>query len=224
MHTILIVEDEIKIAETVMEYLRLDGYAVSHVTTVADALDAIGPETDLVILDLMLPDGNGEDVCERITGMYDTPVIMLTSKRSEESRINGFAVGADDYLTKPFSPRELVMRVRSVLKRARPIESAVQLGSGVVIFRDRRAVEKNGVEVKLTPSEYAILLCLSGARQGVVSRETLVDCIKSPDAFDRTVDVHIRRLRQKLEDDPSNPALIKTVYGRGYVLGGSDNA
>ncbi len=219
MYTILIVEDEIKIAETVMQYLRLDGHTVRHVATAADALRCITAETDLVVLDLMLPDGQGEDVCKRVNELYNTPVIMLTSKRSEQSRINGFACGADDYLTKPFSPRELVARVRSVLKRARPRDNTITLDADIVLYLDRRAVTKHGVEVRLTPNEYSILLCLAANWKSAVSREKLIDCISSPEALDRTVDVHIRHLRQKLEDDPKNPRIVKTVHGYGYALG-----
>ena len=219
MYKILIVEDEVKIAETVKEYLERDGHDVRHVTTVADALSVVNAETDLVILDLMLPDGQGEDVCKRVVDLYNTPVIMLTSKRSEQSRINGFAHGADDYLTKPFSPRELAMRVKSVLKRSRPRDNIISLQGGIALYPDRRTVEKQGEEVKLTPNEYAILLCLVNHPKVVVSREKLVEYLNAPDTLDRTVDVHIRHLRQKLEDDPKNPQIIKTVHGHGYALG-----
>lgn len=108
MYNILVVEDELKIAQTVMDYLRREGYAVLHAATIAEALKLVSSDIDLIVLDLMLPDGQGEDLCAHVVGLYNTPVIMLTSKRSEQSRINGFASGADDYLAKPFSPRELV--------------------------------------------------------------------------------------------------------------------
>ena len=219
MYQILIVEDEVKIAETVKEYLERDGHHVQHVTTVADALRLINAETDLIVLDLMLPDGKGERLCEWVTSLFDTPVIMLTSKRSEDSRITGFACGADDYLTKPFSPRELAMRVKSVLKRARPHDHVIRLEHDIVIYPDRRSVSKQETEVKLTPSEYFILLCLANNWKKIVSRDKLVEYINSPDTLDRTVDVHIRHLRQKLEDDPKNPQIIKTVHGHGYTLG-----
>ncbi|MDR2604011.1 MAG: response regulator transcription factor [Desulfovibrio sp.] len=219
MYRILIVEDEVKIAETVKQYLERDGHDVRHVTTAADALSCVTAETDLIILDLMLPDGQGEDVCERVVALYDTPVIMLTSKSSEQSRISGFARGADDYLTKPFSPRELAMRVKSVLKRARPKDNVIHLEDDIVLFLDRRAVTKKGTTVKLTPNEYAILLCLANNRQAAVGRDKLIEYINAHDAFDRTVDVHVRHLRQKIEDDPGNPRIIKTVHGFGYMLG-----
>ena len=219
MYNILIVEDEVKIAETVMEYLKRDGHKLQHVTTAAAAMAAIDARTDLIIFDLMLPDGQGEHICEWVVSRYDTPVIMLTSKRSEQSRINGFALGADDYLTKPFSPRELAARVRSVMKRVRPQGNVIRLERGLAVSLDRCRVTKNDREVRLTPNEYAIFLCLVKSRQAVVSRDKLVEFINSPDIMDRTVDVHIRHLRQKLEDDPRSPQIIKTVHGHGYALG-----
>ncbi|MCL2160787.1 MAG: response regulator transcription factor [Betaproteobacteria bacterium] len=219
MYQILIVEDEVRIAETVKEYLERDGHGVRHVTTVADALKLIDAETDLVVLDLMLPDGQGERICERVVSLFNTPVIMLTSKRNEDSRITGFACGADDYLTKPFSPRELVMRVRSVLKRARPRDRIIRLDYDIVIHIDRRTVTKQGRVVRLTPNELAIFLCLVDNWKTAVSRDKLVEYINAPDILDRTVDVHIRHLRQKLEEDPKNPQVIKTVHGYGYILG-----
>ncbi len=219
MRTILIVEDEFKIAETVMEYLRREGFDVSHAASIAEAMRLINPEIDLVVLDLMLPDGHGEDLCEHVVGLYNTPVIMLTSKRGEQSRINGFAAGADDYLAKPFSPRELVARIKAVLKRSRPQENAIRIGKNITIYPDKRAVLKDGVEIKLTPNEYKVLLCLVNNSKAVVTRDKLVEYIDSPDAMDRTADVHILHLRQKIEDDPKKPEIIKTVHGRGYSLG-----
>lgn len=224
MYNILIVEDEVKIAETVMEYLRRERYTVRHVVGVAEALEAVSAETDLIVLDLMLPDGEGEDLCKHVTTLYNTPVIMLTSKRSEQARISGFASGADDYLTKPFSPRELAARVKSVLKRARPRDNIIRLENDIILYPDRRGVTKRGVEVKLTPNEYKVLLCLANNPRIVVGRDTLVEYIHSPDAVERTVDVHVRHLRQKLEDDPKKPVIIKTVHGYGYILGVKRNA
>ena len=126
MYNILIVEDEVKIAETVMEYLKRDGHKLQHVTTAAAAMAAIDARTDLIILDLMLPDGQGEHICEWVVSRYDTPVIMLTSKRSEESRITRFAVCADDYLTYLFSPRELPARLRSAMQHVRPQRNVIR--------------------------------------------------------------------------------------------------
>ncbi len=218
MYNILIVEDEIKIAETVAEYLKREGYSVRHAATVADADEMVNAGTDLIILDLMLPDGDGEDFCEFVTANFNTPVIMLTSKKSEESRINGFSCGADDYLTKPFSPRELVARVKAVMKRAKPSENIIRLEKGITIDCDRRAVTKNGEEIKITPNEYTILLCLANNPHTVISRDRLIENIKSIDSMDRTIDVHIRHLRQKI-DSPGEPSVIKTAHGSGYILG-----
>lgn len=219
MYDILIVEDEMKIAETVIEYLQRENYVVRHVARIADALEAVCAETDLIILDLMLPDGQGEVLCEHVTRLYSIPIIMLTSKRSEQSRINGFASGADDYLTKPFSPRELVARVKSVLKRTKPRDNVVKLENDVTLYPDRRCVVKRGVEIKLTPNEYKVLLCLVKNPRVVVDRDMLVEYINSPDAVARIIDVHVRHLRQKLEDNPKEPEIIKTVHGYGYMLG-----
>ncbi len=224
MYHILIVEDELAIAETVKEYLTRDGHAVQHVTTVAAAMQAVSPETDLIVLDLTLPDGQGEDVCEQVVARYNTPVIVLTAKSSEQSKIHAFALGADDYLTKPFSPRELAMRVKSVLKRSRPSESTICLASDLVLHLERKVASKNGVEISLTPHEFSILLCLVNNPKTVVSREKLMAYINAPDSFDRTIDVHIRHLRQKLEADPKNPQIIKTVHGYGYALGVTPHA
>lgn len=218
MH-ILIVEDEVKIAETVMEYLKRDGYTVTHSITVSEAMEAVSDKVDLIILDLMLPDGNGEDFCEYVVENFSAPVIMLTSKKAEQSRINGFSCGADDYLTKPFSPRELMARVKAVLRRSKPRENIIKLGTNVVINTDSRMVRKNNEDIKLTPNEYTILFCIASSPKMIVSRERLIENIKSVDASDRTIDVHIRHLRQKIEDDPKNPEIIKTVHGSGYILG-----
>lgn len=219
MYNILIVEDEVKIAETVMEYLSREGYAVTHAATIAEAMKLVSAYTDLIVLDLMLPDGQGEELCAHVVDLYNTPVIMLTSKRSEQSRINGFASGADDYLAKPFSPRELVARIKAVLKRSRPMENIIRLGKSIAIYTDKHAVTKNDKEIKLTPNEYKVLFCLANNSKAVVSRDKLVEYIDSPEATDRIVDVHILHLRQKLEDDPKNPEIIKTVHGHGYSLG-----
>ncbi|MBQ7608875.1 MAG: response regulator transcription factor [Desulfovibrionaceae bacterium] len=212
-------EDELKIAQTVMTYLRREGYTVFYAATIAESLKLISSDIDLIVLDLMLPDGQGEDLCAHVVGLYNTPVIMLTSKRSEQSKINGFASGADDYLAKPFSPRELVARVKAVLKRSRPVENVIHIGKNITMYVDKHTVCKNGTEIKLTPNEYKVLHCLVSNSKAVVSRDKLLEYIDSPDASDRIVDVHIAHLRQKPEDDPKKPEIIKTVYSQGYSLG-----
>lgn len=219
MYNILIVEDEFKIAETVISYLVREGFHVQHATCVRQAWELINADIDLIVLDLMLPDGQGEDLCERVAEVYRIPVIMLTSKRSEQSKINGFACGADDYLTKPFSPRELVARVKTVLKRCKPKDNMIALEKDIVVHVDQHMVTKHGVNVKLTPHEYKIFLCLVNYRKSAVHRDKLVEFMNAPDATDRIVDVHVRHLRQKLEDDSKMPEVIKTVHGHGYMLG-----
>ncbi len=219
MYNILLVEDEYKIAETVIEYLKINNFNVTHVSTIVAATEAIGSHFDLIILDLMLPDGNGEDFCSYVTENYNVPVIILTAKKSEESRINGFACGADDYLIKPFSPRELVARVKAILKRTRPTDNIITLEKEIVINLSNRTITKKDKDIKLTSSEYNILICLINNYNSIVSREKLIENIKSYDSSDRAIDVHIRRLRSKLEDDTKSPEIIKTVHGHGYKLG-----
>jgi Response regulators consisting of a CheY-like receiver domain and a winged-helix DNA-binding domain len=219
MYNILIVEDEIKIAETVISYLVRDGFRVQHATTIKEAWTLLNTEIDLIVLDLMLPDGQGEDLCEQMLEIYNIPVIMLTSKSSEQSKINGFACGADDYLTKPFSPRELVARVKTVLKRCKPKDHVISLEKEIMIHVDKRMVTRQGINIKLTPNEYKVLLCLVNNSKSAVHRDRLVEFMNAPDATDRIVDVHVRHLRQKLEDDSKIPEVIKTVYGYGYMLG-----
>lgn len=219
MYNILLVEDEYKIAETVIEYLKINNFSVTHVSTIVAATEAIGSHFDLIILDLMLPDGNGEDFCYYVSSNYNIPIIILTAKKSEESRINGFACGADDYLVKPFSPRELVARVKAILKRTRPTDNIITLEKDIVINLSNRTVIKKDKDIKLTSSEYNILICLINNYNTIVSREKLIENIKSYDSSDRAIDVHIRRLRSKLEDDTKSPEIIKTVHGHGYKLG-----
>ena len=217
---VLLVEDDYAVSQSIETMLKKEGMIIDTTDLGEDGLE-IGKlyDYDIIILDLMLPDGQGEDLCAHVVGLYNTPVIMLTSKRSEQSRINGFASGADDYLAKPFSPRELVARVKAVLKRCRPMENVIHLGKNIAIYMDKHTVSKNETEIKLTPNEYKVLLCLASNSKAVVSRDKLVEYIDSPDAMDRIVDVHIAHLRQKLEDDPKKPEIIKTVHGQGYSLG-----
>lgn len=219
MYSILIIEDEIKIAETVISYLAREGFQVQHATCIQQAWSLIHSDIDLIILDLMLPDGSGEDLCEQVAERYNIPIIMLTSKRSEQSKINGFACGADDYLTKPFSPRELVARVKSVLKRCKPRNNIITLEKEIVIHVQKRIVTKQDNDIKLTPNEFKIFLCLANNGNAAVNRDKLVELMNTPDVTDRIVDVHIRHLRQKLEDESKTPQIIKTVYGYGYMLG-----
>jgi DNA-binding response OmpR family regulator len=214
---ILVVEDEVRIAETVVEYLRREGFSVKHAVSILDAENLIR-EADLLILDLMLPDGNGESLCEYAVNVFNIPVIILTSKTAEQSIINGFACGADDYLKKPFSLRELTARVKAVLKRSNTAEEIISLDGGIAVDLQKRTVSKNGRDINLTPSEYRILLCLLKNPHSAVDRDKLIESAGNAESFDRTIDVHISRLRQKIGDDPKQPKIIKTVRGYGYIL------
>jgi DNA-binding response OmpR family regulator len=221
--SILIVDDEEKIRDVVASYLKREGYQVLEAATGAEALVRLTEEkVDLVILDLMLPDVPGEEVCRLIRARSPVPVLMLTAKVGEEDRIRGLSLGADDYVIKPFSPRELVARVKAVLRRS----SGDELLADQVVFRDgrllidarRREVYRDGRLVPLTPHEYKLLLVLARHPNRPFTREELVEKISGFDyAGDvRTIDQHIKNLRQKIEPNPKNPDYILTVYGVGY--------
>jgi DNA-binding response OmpR family regulator len=223
MQTILVVDDEPIVREVVERYLRQDGFAVE---TAADGPEALrrfaAARPDLVLLDLMLPGLDGLEVCRRIRAQSNIPVIMLTAKADETDTIIGLGVGADDYVAKPFSPRELVARVKAVLRRATltpPQAEGDPLRFGQLVIRpDRRQVEVNGQGVDLTAREFDLLVFLASNPGHVFSREELLDKVWDwTFAGDSgTVTVHIRRLRQKIEPDPDRPRYIKTVWGVGY--------
>jgi DNA-binding response OmpR family regulator len=232
MNTILVVEDDRKIANVVKVYLETAGYRTVLADRGRDALDAALKEPPLaVILDLMLPDISGEEVCQGLKEIGDFPIIMLTSKYSEEERVAGFALGADDYVVKPFSPRELVARVKAVLRRVQKgeIEGARPLSfndGALVIDGQTYEVRKNGVQAKLTTTEFKVLHALASSPGKVFSREELVARALGYqfEGYDRSVDAHIKNIRHKIEDDPRNPALIHTVYGVGYRFSGKRDA
>ena len=223
--TILVVDDERKIRELVRSYLEREGYAVLEADTGQRALEAVSrAEPDLVVLDLMLPDISGEEVAKSIRSVSDLPIIMLTAKAGEDDRISGLRLGADDYLVKPFSPRELVARVDAVLRRvggARQ-EGAIAFGEGeVTIDRESREVVVSGGTVDLTRSEFDLLLALASRPGRVFSRFELVTRVQGYDyeGYDRTVDAHVKNLRKKLGDDPKGPRFVVTVTGVGYKFG-----
>lgn len=228
MAKILVIEDEKKIAEIVRTYLNSAGYQVSIAfdgNSGLEQAEVFSP--DLIILDLMLPDKEGEEVCQILRGKSPVPILILTAKSREEDKIKGFSLGADDYLSKPFSPRELVARVRAILRRSkdkkRPFQDIVRIGK-LSIEIDRHLVKSEGKEVDLTPSEYNLLLCMAKYPRQVFTREELIGAIRdsSYQVYDRTIDVHIKNLRKKIEPDPDNPVYVKTVRGFGYKLEGED--
>jgi DNA-binding response OmpR family regulator len=221
---ILVVEDEAIVAEVVERFLKREGYETLVVGDGRQALDAV-PRflPDLVVLDLMLPSVDGLEVCRQVRSQSETPIIMLTARGEESDKVLGLGLGADDYVTKPFSPRELAARVQAVLRRARA-RSAVASDSEILRFGSlrmsprTRVVEREGVDLRLTAREFDLLHFLAQHAGQVFSREQLMDSVWDFDfAGDAsTVTVHVRRLREKVEEDPSRPRYLKTVWGVGY--------
>ncbi|MBI2859404.1 MAG: response regulator transcription factor [Chloroflexi bacterium] len=222
---ILVVDDDAKIVQLVKLYLERDGHRVTTASTGPDALRlARELHPDLIVLDLMLPGMDGLQVCRTIRSESNVPIVMLTARTTEEDRLHGLDLGADDYVTKPFSPRELAARVRAVLRRLP--EEALRKGPAEVacgrlnVNFDRYEAAVDGRPLKLTPIEFRLLGVMVRDPGTVFSRAQLVNKVFGYDfeGFDRTVDVHILNLRRKLEPDPERPTFIKTVYGAGYKL------
>ncbi|MER5936264.1 response regulator transcription factor [Streptomyces sp. NPDC001928] len=222
---ILVVDDDPTVAEIVSGYLDRAGYVVDRAGDGPDALArAAAHWPDLVVLDLMLPGMDGLEVCRRIRGRGPVPVIMLTARGDEDDRILGLEVGADDYVTKPFSPRELVLRVQSVLRRTGPVPSARPLrAAGLSVDPAARRATKDGTELALTVREFDLLAFFLRHPGRVYSREDLMREVWGWDFGDlSTVTVHVRRLRGKVEDDAARPRLIQTVWGVGYRFEAGD--
>lgn len=225
---ILVVDDEIKIVEVVKSYLENSGYSVCEAYTGKTALEMVEKAPpSLIILDLMLPDITGEELCRIIRKESMVPIIMLTAKTEEEDILRGLNIGADDYIIKPFSPRQLVARVEAVLRRAGvsalPMSGALSFNNGdLVVDTVKYEVRKKGAVVNLTPSEYKILVAVIKYPQKTFTREELISLVLGEDfdGYDRTIDAHIKNLRQKIENDPKNPRYILTLYGVGYRFGG----
>jgi DNA-binding response OmpR family regulator len=221
--SVLVVDDEHKIREVVRTYLEHDGYVVFVAGTGQEALAAAQRlEPDLVVLDLLLPDLPGEEVARSIREVADVPIIMLTAKASEDERVAGLHLGADDYLAKPFSPRELVARVEAVLRRAKGTDPGVwSFDEGrLVIDRDGREVRVENRAVFLTRSEFDLLATLASRPGRVWSRYELVTRVQGYDydGYERTINAHVKNLRAKLGDDPRQPRFVATVAGVGYKL------
>ncbi len=216
---ILVVEDEEKISEVIVSYLENSGYQAIVAGNGEDALALYSEHRpELIILDLMLPGMSGEQVCETIRKTSEVPIIMLTAKSDEEHIIGGLKLGADDYIAKPFSPRQLMARVEAVLRRGiKPTPS-----EGLVVLKDKHEVLNDGIAVNLTPIEFKILTTMMKYPEKTFTREELVIIVFGADydGYDRTVDTHIKNLRQKIERDPKNPKRIVTVHGIGYRYGG----
>jgi two-component system alkaline phosphatase synthesis response regulator PhoP len=215
---ILIVEDDAKTAASVDMYLRHAGFRTDVARSGPDALDkARDGKPDLVILDLMLPGLGGLEVCAALRAESNVPIIMLTARSTEDDKLRGLEIGADDYVTKPFSPRELVARVRVVLRRFEPPDDKIVAGE-LVLDRAAREVVVRGEPVALTAAEYRLVETLMRAPGRVFSRDELMQRAfgDSCDRLDRTIDVHIKNLRKKIEVDRANPQRIVTVFGLGY--------
>ncbi|MFO8059408.1 MAG: response regulator transcription factor [Bacillota bacterium] len=216
---ILVIEDDRSIQELLRLYLERDGFAVKLASDGDEGLDSVYETPPaLVILDIMLPGIDGWEVCRRIRDKHDMPIIMLTARDAVSDRINGLELGADDYVTKPFDPRELVARVRAVLRRSRgQVETHLEFGDFSINY-DRRRVVRNGSEVYLTAKEFDLLWLLANHPGRVFTRDQLLDQVWGYEFYGnvRTVDVHIRHLRQKIEPDSGNPQYIVTVWGVGY--------
>jgi len=226
--TVLLVEDERKLRELVRSYLERAGFTVLSTGSGAEAITlAASAEPDLVVLDLGLPDVSGETVARELRAARpagSVPILMLTAKAAEEDRIGGLELGADDYVTKPFSPRELVLRVQAILRRGAPSARprATSFGDGILVIDEpRREVAVRGAGVELTPTEWGILVALATVPGRVYSRAELINRVRGYEfeGYERTVDSHVKNLRRKVEQDPGNPRIVQTVVGGGYRLG-----
>jgi DNA-binding response OmpR family regulator len=224
--TVLVVEDEAKIRELLRSYLEREGF---EVVTTASGAEAIGlaehAAPDLIVLDLRLPDVPGEEVAREVRLSSTVPILMLTAKSAEEDRIRGLELGADDYVTKPFSPRELTLRVRAILRRGSGDVAGTgprSYGGGeLVIDEDRRQVAVRGEAVELTPTEWGVLTALASVPGRVYSRYELINRVRGYEfeGYERTIDSHVKNLRRKIERDAASPQIVATVLGAGYRFG-----
>ena len=221
---ILVVDDDVAIGELLEQYLGGEGFTVASVLD-GHSMDRflVGQTVDLIILDIMLPGEDGLSIARRLRKDYDTPILMLSARGDEVDRIVGLEVGADDYLPKPFNPRELLARVRAILRRnhpapeKEPIKTVCTFGS-FILDLESQLLSCDGANVPLTSGEFALLKVLTEHPNRVLSRDTLIDLLSGHDRapFDRSIDVRITRLRQKIEKDHKSPVYIQTVWGEGY--------
>lgn len=229
MDHILIVDDDRDIRDLLSEYLQKQGYRVSVASdgrSMRIALSRSAP--DLIVLDLMLPGDDGLTLCREVRAQSDIPIIMLTARGEEVDRIVGLEMGADDYLSKPFSPRELVARIKSILRRSRSLPSNLKpeqvrtfkFAGWMLDVATRNLVSPAGVNVALSGTDYKLLRIFLDHPNRVLNRDQLIDMTQSRDAgpFDRSIDLQVSRLRKRLEDNPKEPSIIKTARGEGYVL------
>lgn len=231
MRNVLVVDDEIMIRESVSAYIAKQGY---HVFTAGDGREALKiflkEPIIFVILDLMLPGMSGEEVCQAMRRQSRVPIIMLTAKTQEEDVLNGLDIGADDYVTKPFSVKQLYARMEAVLRRTaddvKPLAGKFSWnGDDLQVDFAHSEVRKQGERLSLTPSEWKILSAMVGNPKKVFSRNDLIDLVFGADfdSYDRVIDTHIKNLRKKVETDPRNPVYVETVHGMGYKFGDGGN-
>ncbi|WP_443662525.1 response regulator transcription factor [Clostridium sp.] len=224
MKNILIIEDEEKVVQVIKAYLEKSGYSVYVALNGLTGIEIFKEnKLDLIILDLMLPDINGEDICKIIRETSEVYIFMLTAKGTLEDKIEGLNIGADEYLVKPFSPRELTARVNALFRRFNNVNASIlSFDSGkLVINTEERSVKVKGITIMLTPNEFDILYTLAINKGRVLTRDQLIQKIFGLDfeGYDRTVDVHIKNLRKKIEEDSKNPRYVITVVKIGYKFG-----
>jgi DNA-binding response OmpR family regulator len=223
--TILLVEDETKLRDLLRTYLEQAGFSVLSTGSGAEALSlATTAEPDLLVLDLGLPDLGGQTVARELRTTSSTPILMLTARSSEEDRVAGLEAGADDYVTKPFSPREVVLRVQAILRRggrSAGAEPASYGGGALIIDEPRHVVTVRDEVIDLTPTEWGILVTLASVPGRVYSRFELINRVRGYefDGYERIIDSHVKNLRRKIEQDAGNPEIVTTVLGGGYRLG-----
>lgn len=226
---ILIIDDELSIRDPLTEYLVQKGYRVSAAGNAKDARRILESSAiELVILDIMMPGEDGLSLCRYVRETTDTPTILLTAMGEETDRIIGLEIGADDYITKPFNPRELLARIKSILRRANRLPQRLQRIAYRTIYFDqwvlhvsrRELIGEDGVAIPLSTGEFVLLTALLNHPRMVLNRDQLLDLTRNRagEVFDRTIDNQVSRLRKKIERDPKNPTLIKTVWGGGYLL------
>lgn len=228
---ILIIEDEQGISKIIKSYLEKEGYNVFQAFDGKEGLDFFENEQiDLILLDLMIPKISGEDLIKEIRNKSNVPVIMVTAKVSEENIINGLKLGADDYVTKPFSPKELMQRIKTVLRRIEkyniPRADIIKTIDGrLEMDLEYNRFFKDGEEIFLTKNEFQIIKTLFSNPNKIFTREEIIEITFGfdYDAYDRAIDTHIKNIRQKIEDNPKKPDYIKTIYGMGYKSGGVDD-
>jgi two-component system, OmpR family, phosphate regulon response regulator OmpR len=219
--TLLIIDDDKRLAGMLEDYLGQAGFLTRHADTGQAGLNALQQPADAVILDVMLPDFDGFEVLRRLRQSHRLPVLMLTARGDDLDKIVGLEIGADDYLAKPFNPRELLARIKAILRRAAPAEETDQLVFGsLVIDRGARQARLSGTACDLTGHQFDLLLALAEHAGRVLSREQLMDYAKGEnlEAFDRSIDVHISRIRAAIEADPRSPKRIITMRGAGYLF------